>query len=355
MRLPFTSKPLLTSLSTKILDRFQTPLSPEMTDQVKILLKQRVLEVLQLQSRVLARSSMKEMNLQATVMKDLKWWINTMEMSQPKTTLHLKLIHHFLTTDAADFGWGAQMDDQTVSGKWRKDQMQWHCNRKEMFAIIAAIRHFRRHLILQSDNRTVISYIQKEGGTRSIALLNQTYQLLNYLDKWDITMTAEYIPGKFNDIADRLSRGKQAAEWHLLKPALNVIFRRFGVPQIDLFATKETRVVQNYVSNNCQDSSALFCNAFSRPWRFQLAWVFPPPSLIPRVLQHLNTAQGTFLIVAPMWKRVFWLPDLRRRALCKPLKIQRLSQVLVDHTTGLPPSRIQDIKLFVWKIGAGKM
>ncbi|KAI5634270.1 hypothetical protein NE865_12999 [Phthorimaea operculella] len=204
---------------------------------------------------------------------------------------------------------GAQMDDQAIAGRWTYEQSRWHCNRKEMFAIIAAIGHFgdqlrERHLVLQSDNRTVISYIRKEGGTRSMALLGLTYHLMSLLDNRNITMTAEYLPGRYNDIADRLSRGKRAAEWHLLRPAMDVIFRHYGVPQIDLFATRQTRVVERYVSKVCRDYSAQFCNAFSRPWQFQLVWVFPPPSLLPRVLHHLNSAQGEYLVVAPMWESV---------------------------------------------------
>ncbi|VVC95298.1 unnamed protein product [Leptidea sinapis] len=38
--------------------------------------------------------------------------------------------------------------------------------------------------------------------------------------KRNITLTAEFLPGKYNDIADQLSRGRQEAEWHLLGPAL---------------------------------------------------------------------------------------------------------------------------------------
>ncbi|KAI5645626.1 hypothetical protein NE865_02293 [Phthorimaea operculella] len=291
-------------------------------------------------------------------MGDIIWWVNAVEKGHTQNSFHPKQVHHFLTTDAADYGWGAQMDDQAIAGRWTYEQSRWHCNRKEMFAIIAAIGHFgdqlrERHLVLQSDNRTVISYIRKEGGTRSIALLGLTYQLMSLLDNRNITMTAEYLPGRYNDIADRLSRGKRAAEWHLLRPAMDVIFRHYGVPQIDLFATRQTRVVERYVSKDCRDYSAQFCNAFSRPWQFQLAWVFPPPSLLPRVLHHLNSAQGEYLVVAPMWEKAFWLPELRRRALCEPLKISNLKRVLVDQSTGRAPPRIQDMKLYVWKIGGG--
>ncbi|CAH2236866.1 jg23222 [Pararge aegeria aegeria] len=279
-------------------------------------------------------------SISAPVVAHLKWWFDILEGPQVKNTFHPELMSHFMTTDAAHFGWGPQVEDFTTSGKWRPDQLNWHCNRQEMFASIAAVSHHykhrlqNQHLVFQTDNRTVVS----------VTLLNLTYQLMGILDRWNISITAKYLPGRFNDIADGLSRGKKASEEHLKKPALRKIFKTFGTPQIDLFATNQTKFVENYASKDHLDSSATFCNVFSRIWNYQLAWVFPPPSLIPRVLHHLNSAQGTFLVVAPMWKKAFWLPDLCRRALRRPLSIPDLEYVLIDQFTGLAPPRVQEMQ-----------
>lgn len=218
---------------------------------------------------------------------DLLWWLMTTTRSLTSSLLHENPVQHFLTTDAADYGWGAHLDDYMVSGKWSYSQMTWHCNCKEMFAIISAIKSFghilkKSHVLVQSDNRTVVAYIRNEGGTRSELLLELTHRLFQILHKWRITLTAEYLPGQFNRIADSLSRGKKHSEWHLLKPALKIIFRKFGKPEIDLFASKNTKVLENYVSKDPRDFSAVFCNAFSRKWTYKLAWLYPPPSLIPR-------------------------------------------------------------------------
>ncbi|CAH2207838.1 jg13560, partial [Pararge aegeria aegeria] len=99
------------------------------------------------------------------------------------------------------------------------------------------------------------------------------------------------------------------------------VFIRWGRPEIDLFATKQTAVVKNYVSIDCKDRSANYIDAFSRPWRHQLAWVFPPPNLLPKVLTHLNSATGVYLIVAPEWPRAFWLQDLEIQGIRSPTRI----------------------------------
>ncbi|CAH2104341.1 unnamed protein product [Euphydryas editha] len=227
-------------------------------------------------------------------------------------------------------------------GSWSPQQRGWHSNRKELYAVMAAIRAnaaalSKSHVLVQSDNRTLIAYIWKEGGTRSLTLLGLTYKLLTLTDQFKITLSAHYLPGRYNTIADRLSRGKEVAEWHLLPQATGEVFRKWGPPEIDLFASRRSAVVRNYVSIDCRDQSASYIDAFSRPWQYQLAWVFPPPSLLPRVLTHLNRATGTYLVVAPEWPQVFWLQDLKSRALDHPHEIQNLSKTMIDMTTSQPP------------------
>ncbi|XP_046976031.1 uncharacterized protein LOC124542139 [Vanessa cardui] len=229
------------------------------------------------------------------VYREMMWWRGATHHSLP---IHKKPATHFLATDASDVGWGAQLDGKIMSGSWSLYQKRWHSNKKELFAVFAAIKMNlkaleKSHVLIQSDNRTLIAYIRKEGGTKSVALLELTFKLLQLADKFEITLSAYYLPGRYNIIADRLSRGKNPAEWHLIHIATEKIFQKWGHPEIDLFASKNTAVVRNYVSIDCKDRSACYTDAFSRPWNYRIAWVFPPPSLLPRVLTHLNNAKGT--------------------------------------------------------------
>lgn len=171
-------------------------------------------------------------------------------------------------------------------------------------------------------------------------MLNLTFQMLELVDKLRITLTAAYLPGRYNGIADRLSRGRDLPEWHLLPEATHHIFKRWGVPDIDLFASARLAVVRRYVSRDSRDQSATFIDAFSRPWDCRLGWVFPPPSLMPRVLAHLNTSKGHVLIVAPKWEKTFWMSDLVSRCEEPPIPNEKLEKVLIDITTNLPPPEV---------------
>ncbi|KAL4719933.1 hypothetical protein ACJJTC_018316 [Scirpophaga incertulas] len=68
-------------------------------------------------------------------------------------------------------------------------------------------------------------------------------------------LTARYIPGQYNGIADGLSRAKALPEWHLSKTVLEMIFQKLGQPDIDLFASRTSAVVPAYVGLDLPSSS----------------------------------------------------------------------------------------------------
>ena len=80
-----------------------------------------------------------------------------------------------LFTDASNIGWGAHWNALTVSGVWTTTEKTLHINVLELEAIHRAMLHWLRKLmgltvLVASDNSTVVSYIIKQGGTRSIQL-----------------------------------------------------------------------------------------------------------------------------------------------------------------------------------------
>ncbi|KMQ90421.1 transposon ty3-i gag-pol polyprotein [Lasius niger] len=116
---------------------------------------------------------------------DLKWWRGAIWST---TSIHPGPYTHFLTTDAADTGWGAQLDEIPMMGAWTRRQRKWHSNRKEPFAVYAAIQRQATqlkgaHVLVQSDNRTLVAYIHNEGGTRSLSFLDLTCKLLTLTDR----------------------------------------------------------------------------------------------------------------------------------------------------------------------------
>ncbi len=92
-----------------------------------------------------------------------------------------------VTTDASTPGWGAVCEGMPASGLWSEPQTRWHINRLELEAVFLALKEFRaqlewQHLLIRTDNTSVVSYINRQGGIRSRALCKQAAILLLWAD-----------------------------------------------------------------------------------------------------------------------------------------------------------------------------
>ncbi|KAI5752161.1 hypothetical protein M8J77_014412 [Diaphorina citri] len=286
----------------------------------------------------------------------LRWWKKNLCNG---VLLHPPERRAFLSTDASDLGWGAEMSGKFCQGLWSEEQKCWHINRKELFAVREAIyinqHRLRNHsVVLQSDNKTVIAFIRKQGGLKSKILLQDTRDLLLLASRLNIHILPFYIPGKVNSIADSLSRQERLPDWHLKSSITQIVFKRWGIPEFDLFASRASRIVGRYATLDPLDHRAEFVDAFSKVWRFRLAWIFPPPPLIPQVLHHLNKASGCYILVVPRWEKVFWRADLKSRAVAPPLVVSNLNLHLIDLSTGFPPAQTNDLVLEIWMTRGGQ-
>ena len=60
--------------------------------------------------------------------------------------------------------------------------------------------------LISTDNTTVVSYINKQGGTHSPNLCIEVWEILHWCLEHDIVIRVCHIPGKFNILADHLLR-----------------------------------------------------------------------------------------------------------------------------------------------------
>ena len=134
------------------------------------------------------------------------------------------------------------MGDSQISGTWTHADRKLHISCLELNAVIHALWHWAQVLqgnqvMIATDNLTVVSYINKRG-THSPTLLRLTVELL-WLEAQNIIVRARHIPGCLNVIADHLSRPNQPipTKWSLHPEIASRIFRVWGTPEVDMFAT----------------------------------------------------------------------------------------------------------------------
>ena len=213
----------------------------------------------------------------------LKLWMDTNRFVQG-IPIHPPDSNVFLYTDARHFGWGVHLEPMSLSvhGCWSEDQSQLHINMLEImairFALIRALKYIRHSCVMTStDNTAFVSYTNKQGNTHFP-------NILQWCLKHHIVVRIRHVPGKFNVLADRLSKMDTIikTEWALDQSIANSIFQMFNYPSLDLFATRFNQKLPLYVSS-VLDNHAFAIDAFSMNWNHLHASAFLPSILIPSV------------------------------------------------------------------------
>ena len=155
-------------------------------------------------------------------------------------------------------------------------------------------------VLIQSDNSTVVAYINKQGGTRSPTLCFHTIKMYEWCLSRGISLTATHIAGITNILADDLSRGRLAGptEWSLSPQIVQKIFEVMFHPSIDLFASRYNRQLPVYCTR-LADPAAYVVDALSISWEGMTAYTFPPMSLLHRVVCKISEEDCNVILIAP--------------------------------------------------------
>lgn len=240
-----------------------------------------------------------------------------------------------LTTDASLKGWGATLMGRTVNGIWSRKMARLHINVLELQAVFLALRHFLphsegRHVLVKTDNSTVVAYINRQGGTRSLHLHELAKKIIMWCSPRLLSIRATHVPGVLNRGADLLSRGNPLyGEWRLHPQVVGQIWQRYGQAAVDLYASWENTHCPLFFSLSEADAP-LGVDALSHPWPNVLLYAFPPLSLISPTLTRVREQGLSLILVAPWWPSKPWIAEiiqmLAAEPWCLPFRRDLLSQ-----------------------------
>ena len=261
-----------------------------------------------------------------------------------------------LTTDASRLGWGAVLPPHRVSGLWSREVASLHINSLELLAVLQALQSFEdvvkgRSVLVRSDNMTVVSYINHQGGTHSPSLCRLAIDLWEWCLPRQIHLSASHIPGEDNLLADFLSRGRfLPSEWMLKTSVFQSICQVLSPPpEIDLFASLLNFQLPKYCSRS-RDPQAWRVDAMSFPWSGLHLYAFPPFSMIPRVLEKVVQDEAEIALIAPYWPRRPWFPKLLSLLAGLPRGLPCQSDLIAQPLSLLPHQRIETLHLSLWPL-----
>jgi hypothetical protein len=176
-------------------------------------------------------------------------------------------------------------------------------NALELLAVLRVVEAFgvplqSQEILLLSDNTTCVSYLKKQGGTRSTVMSDLTWEILHLLRQLQVRLVVRHIPTSRNVPADTLSRTKPLlSEWSLNLSVFRALQALLPGMTVDLFATRLNNRLGWFVSP-CPYQRAWAEDALSIPWKFQgVLYAFPPPRIISLLLKKIPEEEVPLILM----------------------------------------------------------
>jgi hypothetical protein len=207
-----------------------------------------------------------------------------------------------------------------------------------------------QRVLLQMDNTTAVTYVNKMGGRVSL-LSHLAETLWNWCLHQNIQVQAQYIPGEINQIADRLSRkGAEHQDWMLNPEIFQKINFLWGPHKTDLFASRLNHQLPIFYSWH-PEPGATAIDAFLQPWQNIQGWANPPFGLIGRVLEKVRKDRCTITLIAPIWPTQPWFSILLTMLIDFPRLLPQQHELYLPGTLGNEqPQGVSNWNSAAWRI-----
>ena len=186
---------------------------------------------------------------------ELQWWVDNLETATcPISNGNPDIV---IDTDASLIGWGAVCNAVTAQGSFTPSDVYYaegNINVLELLAVKYGLQSFasiikNRHILVHCDNSKAVSYISNMGGTHSRLCNAVAKEIWLWTMTQGVWLTITHIPGKLNKEADFGSRNfNDRTEWSLDPSTFELITKKLGQPEIDLFASYSNAKVACYYS-----------------------------------------------------------------------------------------------------------
>ena len=178
--------------------------------------------------------------------------------------------------------------------------------------------------------------------------------MILWAEERNITLIPKFIEGKRNALADTLSRKGQivSTEWTLNIKVCQALWKTWGCPQVDAFATALTKRLQNYFSPHL-DPGAVGIDALLQDWSHLDLYVFPPYAVIRKVINKFRETENCRMtLIAPWWPQREWFPDLTELLVDEPRALPLKKDLLLQPLTRALHAGLGALRLTAWRLSS---
>ena len=267
------------------------------------------------------------MRLSTESLSEVNWWLTNIMIS--KNRIRTPPTDFVMSTDASNLGWGCVFNGVSTGGQWAPEESDLHINSLELKAIHHGLKSFFKkstdvHILVQTDNTVAAYYVNNYGGVKSRKCHEIARDIWTWASERKIFLSAAYLPGSENVLADKASRVfDENTEWELNKEKFDFILGKFGPFSIDLFASRLNAKTSIYCSWK-PDPGAKHIDAFSVSWdNYKNFYAFPPFSLVMKCLLKICMDNVSGILIVPLWPTQSWFPKLMRMLTDVPLLLPK--------------------------------
>ena len=191
------------------------------------------------------------------------------------------------------------------------------------------------HVFMQLDNTTAVSYINNMGGIKSVSCNELAQSLWEWCILRNIWVSAQYLPGVENTVADAKSRTfNDNLEWMLDRGVFSELCSQYGRPDIDLFASRLNAQIHKYVAW-LPEPESFATDAFTLDWSKFFFYAFPPFCLVGRCLQKIELDKADGFIIVPIWPTQIWFAKLLSLLIEEPIVLPKSKYLLMQPVSQL--------------------
>ncbi|XP_067306102.1 uncharacterized protein [Pseudorasbora parva] len=215
------------------------------------------------------------------------------------TVTKLKVV----STDASTQGWGALHEGKPISGLWTETEKRLHINCLEMKAVALSLRAFlphikNHHVLVRTDNMSVVAYINRQGGLRSHSLHRMAKHLLLWAELPEGGSRARYSESGSGYVI----QGTHCPRGMVSSPANGSLNLEHLRQKVDLFASED--------NTHCPIFFSKRRDAVAHVWPSLPLYAFPPIAMLPQTIKKIRETASTVLLIAPLWRNRTWFSDL---------------------------------------------